>query len=223
MGYPLLCNRKGVYSIVNNDVHVHRMAGGGCNILVIRARCAYTCIHHRIQLAFGDMTMRGWKPTISLIHPTHPPPTPHGCLCYFRSMQGTLYSNLRSFPIYLCQNVYCKALIFAVSTVKCTNVCWFNPFLSVERKIKKQLDKIGQDSIDTLANAYDLVCMSLEAEVTVNCMWMYIYTPISLCSLVWKTCNSHEAVYTFLANVTDAKIADSEVLELALLTIPVPR
>ncbi len=30
---------------------------------------AYTCIHHRIQLAVGDMTMSGWKPTISLIHP----------------------------------------------------------------------------------------------------------------------------------------------------------
>ncbi len=29
-------------------------------------------IHHRIQLAVGDMTMSGWKPTISLIHPpTH--------------------------------------------------------------------------------------------------------------------------------------------------------
>ncbi len=27
------------------------------------------CIHHRIQLAVGDMTMIGWKPTISLIHP----------------------------------------------------------------------------------------------------------------------------------------------------------
>ncbi len=34
---------------------------------------AYTCIHHRIQLAVGGMTMRGWKPTISLIHP--PPPS----------------------------------------------------------------------------------------------------------------------------------------------------
>ncbi len=33
----------------------------------------YTCIHHRIQLAVGDMTMSGWKPTINLIHP--PPPT----------------------------------------------------------------------------------------------------------------------------------------------------
>ncbi len=31
---------------------------------------AYTCIHHRIQLAVGDMTMSGWKPTISLIHPS---------------------------------------------------------------------------------------------------------------------------------------------------------
>ncbi len=30
----------------------------------------YTCIHHRIQLAVGDMTMRGWTPTISLIHPS---------------------------------------------------------------------------------------------------------------------------------------------------------
>ncbi len=31
---------------------------------------AYTCIHHRIQLALGDMTiMSGWKPTKSLIHP----------------------------------------------------------------------------------------------------------------------------------------------------------
>ncbi len=31
-----------------------------------------TYIHHRIQLAVGDMTMSGWKPTISLIHPpTH--------------------------------------------------------------------------------------------------------------------------------------------------------
>ncbi len=34
---------------------------------------AYTCIHHRIQLAVGDMTMSGWKPTISLIQP--PPPS----------------------------------------------------------------------------------------------------------------------------------------------------
>ncbi len=33
---------------------------------------AYTCIHHRIQLAVGDMTMSGWKPTIS---PIHPPPS----------------------------------------------------------------------------------------------------------------------------------------------------
>ncbi len=33
---------------------------------------SYTYIHHRIQLAVGDMTMSGWKPTISLIHPpTH--------------------------------------------------------------------------------------------------------------------------------------------------------
>ncbi len=31
---------------------------------------AYACIHHRIQLAVGDMTMSGWKLTISLIH-TH--------------------------------------------------------------------------------------------------------------------------------------------------------
>ena len=30
---------------------------------------AYTCIHHQIQLAVGDTTMSGWKPTISLIHP----------------------------------------------------------------------------------------------------------------------------------------------------------
>ncbi len=30
---------------------------------------AYTCIHHRIQLAVGDTTMSGWKPTISLILP----------------------------------------------------------------------------------------------------------------------------------------------------------
>ncbi len=30
---------------------------------------AYTCIHHRIQLEVGDMTMSGWKPTISLIPP----------------------------------------------------------------------------------------------------------------------------------------------------------
>ena len=29
---------------------------------------AYTCIHHWIQRAVGDMTMSGWKPTISLIH-----------------------------------------------------------------------------------------------------------------------------------------------------------
>ncbi len=33
----------------------------------------HTCIHHRIHLAVGDMTMSGWKPIISLIHPpTHP-------------------------------------------------------------------------------------------------------------------------------------------------------
>ncbi len=31
---------------------------------------AYTCIHHRIQLAVGDMTISGWKPTLILIHPT---------------------------------------------------------------------------------------------------------------------------------------------------------
>ncbi len=30
---------------------------------------AYTCIHHRIQLAVGDITMSRWKPTISLIAP----------------------------------------------------------------------------------------------------------------------------------------------------------
>ncbi len=30
---------------------------------------AFTCVHHRIELAVGDMTMSGWKPTISLIHP----------------------------------------------------------------------------------------------------------------------------------------------------------
>ena len=30
---------------------------------------AYTYIHHRIHLAVRDMTMNGWKPTISLIHP----------------------------------------------------------------------------------------------------------------------------------------------------------
>ena len=36
---------------------------------------AYTCIHHRIQPVVGDMTISGWKPTTSLIHP-HPPPTP---------------------------------------------------------------------------------------------------------------------------------------------------
>ncbi len=34
---------------------------------------AYTCTHHRMQLAVGDMTMSGWKPTISLI----PPPPDH--------------------------------------------------------------------------------------------------------------------------------------------------
>ncbi len=35
---------------------------------------AHTCICHRIQLAVGDMTMNGWKPTISLIpHPLHEP------------------------------------------------------------------------------------------------------------------------------------------------------
>ncbi len=44
----------------------------------------YTCIHHRIQLAVGDMTMSGWKPTISLIPPPsiachHPP---HSLLAY---------------------------------------------------------------------------------------------------------------------------------------------
>ncbi len=43
---------------------------------------AYTCIHHPIQLAVGDMTMSGWKPTISLIH-TPPPPN---------RMQFTSYS-----------------------------------------------------------------------------------------------------------------------------------
>ncbi len=32
---------------------------------------AYTSIQHRIQLAVSDMTMSGWKPTISLIHPSH--------------------------------------------------------------------------------------------------------------------------------------------------------
>ncbi len=37
-----------------------------------RYTVAYTCIHHRIQLAVGDMTMSGWKPTISLIHLTSP-------------------------------------------------------------------------------------------------------------------------------------------------------
>ncbi len=36
---------------------------------------AYTYIHHRILLAVGDMTMSGWKSTISL---THPPTTPAG-------------------------------------------------------------------------------------------------------------------------------------------------
>ncbi len=30
---------------------------------------AYTCIHHRVQHAVGDMTMSGWKPTISLRYP----------------------------------------------------------------------------------------------------------------------------------------------------------
>ncbi len=52
---------------------------------------AYTCIHQRIQLAVGDMTMSGWKPTISLIHPPHPtlhypalpcPPLPYYTLPY---------------------------------------------------------------------------------------------------------------------------------------------
>ena len=35
---------------------------------------AYTCIHHRIRLAVGDMTMSGWKTTISLIPTHHSPP-----------------------------------------------------------------------------------------------------------------------------------------------------
>ncbi len=35
---------------------------------------ASTCIHHRIQLAVGDVTMSAWKPTISLI----PPPNTAG-------------------------------------------------------------------------------------------------------------------------------------------------
>ncbi len=38
---------------------------------------AYTCIHHRIQLAVGDMTISGSKPIISLIHPT--PPDKNNC------------------------------------------------------------------------------------------------------------------------------------------------
>ncbi len=29
-------------------------------------------MHHRIQLAVGGMTMSGWKPTLSLIHPNRP-------------------------------------------------------------------------------------------------------------------------------------------------------
>ncbi len=68
--------------------------------LAAKTHHAYTCIHQRIQLAVGDMTMSGWKPTISLIHP--PPPKlaptngslsglvgirarPHRlwCVCYF--------------------------------------------------------------------------------------------------------------------------------------------
>ncbi len=35
---------------------------------------AYTCIHHRIQLAVDDMTMSGWRRTITLIPSTSPPP-----------------------------------------------------------------------------------------------------------------------------------------------------
>ncbi len=44
---------------------------------------AYTCIHQRIQLAVGDMTMSGWKPTISLINP----PPPHA-LFFRHEMMG---------------------------------------------------------------------------------------------------------------------------------------
>ncbi len=39
---------------------------------------AYTCMHHRIQLAVRDMTMSGCKPTLSLV-PPYPPPHPHHC------------------------------------------------------------------------------------------------------------------------------------------------
>ncbi len=36
----------------------------------IKNHHTYTYIHHQIQLAVGDMTMSGWNPTISLIHPS---------------------------------------------------------------------------------------------------------------------------------------------------------
>ena len=48
----------------------------------------HTCIHHRIQLAVGDMTMGGWKPTISLIQ--HPPPQQ-----FISSFEMSTYSIIR--------------------------------------------------------------------------------------------------------------------------------
>ncbi len=50
-----------------------------------------TCINHRIELAVGDMTMSGWKPTISLIHP----PTHTDCF-YSHALQKNILVTSRT-------------------------------------------------------------------------------------------------------------------------------
>ncbi len=48
-------------------------------VYFVTTRKCYTCIHHRIQLAVDDMTVSGWKPTISLI-PPHPRMASSSCI-----------------------------------------------------------------------------------------------------------------------------------------------
>ena len=102
-------------------------------------RHTYTRIHHRIQLAVGDMTMSGWNLTLSL---TPPPPLiacvnpifrQHGPNCYSRDLPETLClgrnvvpvaGRVSSHPATRKQN--CRQ-ISAMNFKKCADRIWRRP------------------------------------------------------------------------------------------------